>query len=68
MVPAAALRLEQGHAGRDWTCELTSSVADAFAVVPVSVKKHSSGEEDTWEIYLCKHQTRGWKAVSAAVL
>ena len=31
-------------------------------------KKHSSGEEDGWEKHRSKHQIRGWKAVSAAVL
>ena len=31
--------------------------------MPVSVKKHSSGEEDPWEDKLSEHQIRGWSAV-----
>ena len=36
--------------------------------LPVSVKKHSSGEEDTWAYCLQKHQIRGWRAISAVGL
>ena len=36
--------------------------------IPVSVNKHSSGEEDPRENQLAKHQIRGWRAVSAAGL
>ena len=32
----------------------------------MSVKKHSSREEDPLEDRLSKHQIRGWRAVSAA--
>ena len=35
-------------------------------VMPVLVKKHSSGEEDPWGNQLDKHQIRGWRGVSAA--
>ena len=39
---------------------------DAFqTLVPVSVKKHSSGEEETWDIYFEKHRIRGWIAASS---
>ena len=34
----------------------------------MSVKKHSSGEEGTWDNELDKYKFRGWRAVSAAVL
>ena len=34
--------------------------------IPVSVKKHSSGENNMWEDKLSECQIRGWIAVSAA--
>ena len=37
-------------------------------MVPVSVKKHSFGEENPLEDRLLEHQISGWSAVSAAVL
>ena len=36
--------------------------------IPMSVKKHSSGEEDLWEEQLPEHQIGGRIAVSAAGL
>ena len=36
--------------------------------VPVSMKKHSSGEEDPGKSKPSEHQTREWRAVSAAGL
>ena len=36
--------------------------------LPVSVKKHSSREEETWEDKLSEHHVRGWRRVSAAGL
>ena len=43
-------------------------VGMAVLETPASVKKHSCGEEDPWENQLQKHQIRGWRGVSAAVL
>ena len=40
----------------------------SLPVMPLSVKKHSSGEEDMWEHKLSECQIRGWRAVSAAGL
>ena len=34
----------------------------------VCEKKHSSGEQETWDSQFTKHQLRGWIAVPAAVL
>ena len=39
-----------------------------YIIKPVSVKKHSSGEEDRWEEKLSEHKIRGRIAVSAAEL
>lgn len=36
--------------------------------MPVSVKKHSSGEENPLEERLSEHQIKGWRAVFAAGL
>ena len=44
-------------------------VADVCpALLPVSVKKHSSREEDPWEDKPSEFQMRGWRAVSASGL
>ena len=41
----------------------------ALWTIELSVwKKHSSGEEDPWTIKPSGHQTRGWRAASAAGL
>ena len=37
-------------------------------LIPVSLKKHSFGEESPRENRLSEHQIRGWRAVSAAEL
>ena len=47
-----------GSRSRRW--ELPASA------VPVTVKEHSSGEEDPWADKLSGHQIRGWRAVSVA--
>ena len=45
-----------------------SYLSSAMQHIPVSVKKHSSGEKDRWEDRLSEHQIRGWRAVSTAGL
>ena len=37
-------------------------------MIPVSMKKHSSGKDRPWEEKPSEHQIRGWRAVSAAGL
>ena len=37
-------------------------------MIPVSVKKHSSGGEDIGGKLPSKHRVRGWRGVSAAAL
>ena len=44
----------------NWACVLL-----AYVPLPVSVKKHSSGEDSFWTDKLSKHQIRGWRALSA---
>ena len=37
---------------------------DGASILPVSVKKYSSGEEDSWKDQLAKEQIEGWRAVA----
>ena len=53
---------------QDFTAQWSWPNLQKQVVLPVSVKKHFSGEEDPWENQLEKHQIRGWTAVSAAGL
>ena len=44
-----------------------SHLKDPSTFIPVSVKKHSSGEEEPLDNQLEQHQGRGWRGVSATV-
>ena len=44
------------------------TIKHCVQTIPVSVKEHSSKEEYPWGIQFEKHQIRGWRALSAAVL
>ena len=50
------------------TIVVTVIVIVMAKVIPVSVEKHSSGEEDTWEHEPSERQITGWRAASAAGL
>lgn len=47
-------------------CPAPPRSASACPQTGVCEQKKSSGEEDPWENQLTKHQSRGWRAVSAA--
>ena len=49
----------------DWFLKPVEVAGVVEGVIPVSVKKHSSGESYIWEYRLSEHQIRAWRAVSA---